>query len=99
MSTVAVNVEEALPRTRYKVDHGRPHIRSASRTLCRNECRASPAPTLLPGLLLQVRGNGAVTLITDSCLRMRQLPDHLHRALQRGVGIPRGGHGILFKFG
>ena len=36
MSTV-VNVEEKLFQNRYKVDHGRPHIKIRQPDLCRNE--------------------------------------------------------------
>jgi ferredoxin like protein len=38
MSTLAVNVEEKLFQNRYKVDHGRPHIRIKDAAVCTNDC-------------------------------------------------------------
>jgi ferredoxin-like protein FixX len=46
-----MNVEEKLFQNRYKVDHGRPHIRIKDAAVCANDCK--------PGLHLRLPGRPA----------------------------------------
>ena len=64
MSTV-VNVEEKLFQNRYKVDHGRPHIKIRQPDLCRNECKTQACTFVCPAACYKSEGNGGVTLIAD----------------------------------
>lgn len=97
--SVTVNVEEKLFQNRYRVDHGRPHIRILAPEVCRSECHDQPCTFVCPALCYKAEGNGAVTLITDGCLECgscRIICEEHHNVEWT---YPRGGHGILFKFG
>lgn len=97
MSTTSVKVEEKLFQNRYMVDEGRPHI------------RITPHDTASPKLksLVQVcpagcysnTDDGRVEIVADGCMECGTC-----RILCEGSGeiewnYPRGGYGILFKFG
>ncbi|OIQ77207.1 ferredoxin-like protein FixX [mine drainage metagenome] len=101
MSTAAisVNVEEKLFQNRYRVDHGRPHIRIKQPEICSNECVSQACTFICPASCYTAEGNGTVTLITDGCLECgscRVICTEHHNV---DWDYPRGGHGILFKFG
>ncbi|MBL8275798.1 MAG: ferredoxin family protein [Pelomonas sp.] len=99
MSTVTVNVEEKLFQNRYKVDPGRPHIRILDADVCTNACQGQQCTFICPAACYKAEGNGRVTLITDGCLECGSCrvicTEHTNVAWE----YPRGGHGILFKFG
>ena len=48
MSTTVVNVEEKLFQNRYKVDHGRPHIRIRKPEVCANSCQSQACTYVCP---------------------------------------------------
>ena len=100
-TAIHVNVEDKLFQNRYKVDHGRPHIKIKD-TACLQATTASLAGLhlRLPGQsCYKAEGNRSVTLITDGCLECGSCrvicTEHTNVAWE----YPRGGHGILFKFG
>jgi ferredoxin like protein len=101
MSAVAapVNVEEKLFQNRYKVDHGRPHIQIKDPAVCANECKLQACTFVCPASCYKSEGNRNVTLITDGCLECGSCrvicTEHANVAWE----YPRGGYGILFKFG
>lgn len=98
MNTAVVNVEEKLFQNRYKVDHGRPHIQIKDPEVCRSSCNKAQACTFVcPASCYKAEGNGAVTLITDGCLECGSCRIICSENVQ--WEYPRGGHGILFKFG
>jgi ferredoxin like protein len=97
--SVVVNVEEKLYQNRYRVDHGRPHIRIVAPEVCRNDCKAQPCTFVCPALCYKAEGNGAVTLITDGCLECGSCRIICDEHFNVQWSYPRGGHGILFKFG
>ena len=99
MNAIHVNVEEKLFQNRYKVDHGRPHIKIRDAAVCANQCVAQQCTYVCPAACYKTEGNGSVTLITDGCLECGSC-----RVICTEFGnvdweYPRGGHGILFKFG
>jgi ferredoxin like protein len=100
MSTaVMINVEEKLFQNRYKVDHGRPHISIKNADTCKNDCRDQSCTYVCPAACYKLEGSGAVTLITDGCLECGSCRVICTEFMNVDWEYPRGGHGILFKFG
>ena len=94
-----VKVEEKLFQNRYRVDTGRPHIQIKNAEVCSNECADRQCTVCCPAGCYTLEGNGRVVLITDGCLECgtcRIICDE-HRNVE--WDYPRGGYGILFKFG
>ncbi len=94
-----INVEEKLFQNRYKVDHGRPHIRIIEPRVCASECRTQQCTQVCPAACYKAEGNGSVSLITDGCMECgtcRIICDDFRNVAWE---YPRGGYGILFKFG
>jgi ferredoxin like protein len=91
-----INVEEKLFQNRYRVDAGHPHIRIVDAAVC-DGCNLKPCMVCCPAGCWQIE-NGKVEVVTDGCLECgtcRIICD------QKNVNwnYPRGGFGILFKFG
>ena len=97
--SIAVNVEEKLFQNRYKVDHGRPHIHIKDPSICANDCRVRACTYICPAACYKVEGNGTVTLSTDGCLECGSCRIICSEHANVNWEYPRGGHGILFKFG
>ncbi|MBH1961006.1 MAG: ferredoxin family protein [Rhodocyclales bacterium] len=97
MSTA--KVEEKLFQNRYKVDTGRPHISIKDPEICTNQCSSQQCAVCCPAGCYTQEGNGRIVLITDGCLECGTCriicDDHRNVAWE----YPRGGYGILFKFG
>lgn len=97
MSIVA-KVEEKLFQNRYKVDSGKPHIQIKDAEVCR-QCNSQACTVCCPAGCWTAEGNGSVTVISDGCLECGTCriicTDHRNVAWE----YPRGGYGILFKFG
>ena len=65
-----------------------------------NDCKDAVVHLRLPGQLLQGRRQPqAVTLITDGCLECGSCRVICTEHANVNWEYPRGGHGILFKFG
>lgn len=97
--SAAVKVEEKLFQNRYKVDSGRPHISIIDEDKCRSACQSHACTVCCPAGCWTMEGNGHVTVISDGCLECgtcRIICDE-HRNV--AWEYPRGGYGILFKFG
>jgi ferredoxin like protein len=101
MSTTFVpptlNVEEKLFQNRYRVDTGRPHIRVRNESTCVS-CDAKACTVCCPAGCWRADPAGGIELVVDGCLECgtcRLICD------QNNVdwNYPRGGFGILFKFG
>jgi ferredoxin like protein len=92
-----VRVEDKLYQNRYLVDAGRPHIRIV------NPAGTSPAlqalASICPAGCYAKADDGTVELTPDGCMECGTC-----RILCEGTGdiewnYPRGGYGVLFKFG
>ena len=93
----AVNVEEKLFQNRYRVDAGRPHIRVINPALCLT-CALKPCTVCCPAGCWRAEEGGRIDLVVDGCLECgtcRLVCD----AGNVDWNYPRGGFGVLFKFG
>lgn len=94
-----IKVEEKLFQNRYRVDAGRPHIQIRDPMICAAQCNPQPCTFCCPASCYTAEGDGRVTLITDGCLECgtcRVICSEHHNV---DWDYPRGGYGILFKFG
>jgi ferredoxin like protein len=99
MNAIVVNVEDKLFQNRYRVDAGRPHIRIKEADTCTNICVDKSCTYVCPASCYTFEANGTVTLITDGCLECGSCRIVCSEHLNVHWEYPRGGHGILFKFG
>ena len=90
-------VEEKLFQNRYRVDSGRPHIDIADPEFCQVTCKSKSCTTCCPAACYTMEGDGSVVLITDGCLECGTCRIICPENVQ--WEYPRGGYGILFKFG
>ncbi len=93
----SVNIEEKLFQNRYKVDAGRPHITVRNTDVCQS-CDAKPCTVCCPAGCWSLDDGGKIDLVVDGCLecgtcRLVCDSDNVD------WNYPRGGFGILFKFG
>ncbi len=93
----SVNIEEKLFQNRYKVDAGRPHITVRDTDVCQS-CDAKPCTVCCPAGCWSLDDGGKIDLVVDGCLecgtcRLVCDSDNVD------WNYPRGGFGILFKFG
>lgn len=96
---MSINVEEKLFQNRYKVDHGRPHISIIDPVICSAECGTQQCTHVCPAACYKAEGNGSVSLITDGCLECGTCRIICNDFKNVAWEYPRGGYGILFKFG
>lgn len=99
MNAVVVNIEEKLFQNRYRVDAGRAHIKIKDPAVCTNACNVKSCTFVCPASCYKMEGNGSVTLITDGCLECGSCRIICNEHFNLDWEYPRGGHGILFKFG
>lgn len=91
-------IEEKLFQDRYRVDAERPHIQIKDAEVCAR-CRNQQCTVCCPAGCYSREADGSVALATDGCLECgtcRIICDE-HRNV--AWEWPRGGFGILFKFG
>ena len=94
-----VKVEEKLFQNRYKVDSGRPHLSIIDPDKCSNHCENRACTICCPAGCWTMEGNGEIVVISDGCLECgtcRIVCDEFNNVSWE---YPRGGYGILFKFG
>jgi ferredoxin like protein len=93
----AVRIEDKLFQNRYLVDQGRAHIKVRPHTV--------PSPALLallkacPARCYELNNKGQVEIAVDGCIECGTC-----RIIAEPTGditwsYPRGGYGVLFKFG
>jgi len=95
--TIAVRVEDKLFQNRYLVDAGRPHI-----TVQPHETPSAnlvALTTVCPAKCYEMNDKGQVEVTPDGCMECGTC-----RVLCEASGditwdYPRGGYGVLFKFG
>lgn len=96
MST-EIRVEEKLYQNRYVVDAGRPHIRVVA--------HEKPSPMLLaltkacPAGCYTLNEAGQVDVIPDGCFECGTCRVLCEASGELEWNYPRGGFGVLFKFG
>lgn len=93
----SVNVEEKLFQNRYYVDVGHPHIRIKDEAVC-VQCDLQSCVICCPAGCWRREEGGRIDLVVDGCLecgtcRIVCEPKNVD------WNYPRGGFGILFKFG
>lgn len=92
-------VEEKLFQNRYRVDTGRPHIQLRDPDVCATQCKQKACTYCCPASCYTAEGDGRVTLITDGCLECGTCRVICTEYRNVEWDYPRGGYGILFKFG
>jgi ferredoxin like protein len=96
-SETTVRVEDKLFQNRYLVDAGRPHIKIHPHT--------TPSATLLalikvcPAGCYALGDNGQVEVTPDGCMECGTCRVIAEAAGDIEWNYPRGGFGVLFKFG
>lgn len=91
-----VNVEQKLFQNRYRVDEARAHIRIRAQDAC-GRCETKPCLVCCPAACWRLE-NGAVDVVVDGCLECGTCRV-VCGARNVEWDYPRGGFGILFKFG
>ncbi|MDX2204187.1 MAG: ferredoxin family protein [Hyphomicrobiaceae bacterium] len=92
-----VRVEDRLFQNRYLVDVGRPHIKVRAHTQPSKELLA--LTRICPAKCYAMNDSGQVEVTPDGCMECGTC-----RVLAEAQGdiewsYPRGGYGVLFKFG
>ena len=95
--TIAVRVEDKLYQNRYLVDAGRPHITVKAHTT--PSAALVALTTVCPAKCYEMNDKGQVEVTPDGCMECGTC-----RVLAEADGdiewnYPRGGYGVLFKFG
>ncbi|MBB3104356.1 ferredoxin family protein [Azomonas macrocytogenes] len=91
-------IEEKLFQDRYRVDSGRPHIKIKDPDHC-TECLEKQCTVCCPAGCYTRETSGKVTLVTDGCLECGTCRIICQDSGNLEWEWPRGGFGILFKFG
>jgi ferredoxin like protein len=92
-----VRVEDKLYQNRYLVDVGRPHIKVKPHTV--------PSPALMaltkvcPSGCYSLADNGQVEITPDGCMECGTCRVLAEKSGDIEWNYPRGGFGVLFKFG
>ena len=96
-ATPVVKVEDKLFQNRYLVDAGRPHIKV--------KAHVTPSPELLslthacPAGCYAMNDNGQVEITVDGCFECGTCRVVTAKTGEVEWNYPRGGYGVLFKFG
>lgn len=96
---MTMKVEQKLFENRYRIDEGRAHVAIKSPELCRDQCTTQSCTWCCPASCYGTDGDGMVVLSTDGCLECgtcRLLCDQFDNI---EWSYPRGGYGVLYKFG
>ena len=94
-----IKVEDKLFQNRYKVDAGHPHISIKNPDICQNDCKSLACTVCCHAGCYTEEGNGKIVLITDGCLECGTCRIICSEHRNVDWEYPRGGYGILFKFG
>lgn len=95
--TTAVRVEDKLFQNRYLVDAGRPHI-----TVHPHEKPSAALvalTTVCPAKCYEMNDKGQVEVTPDGCMECGTCRVLCEAAGDISWDYPRGGYGVLFKFG
>ncbi len=92
-----VRVEEKLQHNRYLVDPGKPHIAIAEHTKPSRNLQAMT--TVCPAGCYSNNSAGQVEIVADGCMECGTCRILLEPSGEIAWSYPRGGYGVLFKFG
>ncbi|MBA4790358.1 MAG: ferredoxin family protein [Pseudomonadota bacterium] len=90
-------VEEKLFQNRYLVDAGRPHIRVAPHT--KPSANLVAMTRLCPAGCYALTDSGQVEVVPDGCFECGTCRVLCEPSGEIEWNYPRGGFGVLFKFG
>jgi ferredoxin like protein len=97
MAAATARVEEKLYQNRYLVDAGRPHIKINAHTKPSDNLRAMTK--LCPAGCYAENSAGQVEITADGCLECGTCRILCEPSGDIVWNYPRGGYGVLFKFG
>ncbi|WP_067734384.1 ferredoxin family protein [Novosphingobium naphthalenivorans] len=97
MAAPRAKVEEKLFQNRYLVDAGRPHIKVKPHTTPSASLMAMI--TLCPAGCYSKTENGQVEVAADGCLECGTCRIVTRKTGEVEWNYPRGGFGVLYKFG
>ena len=92
-------IEEKLYRNRYLVDSGKPHVKITEKG------QEAPSPQLealvhiCPAGCYQKTDTGSVEVVPDGCMECGTCRVLTQDTAELEWNYPRGGFGVLFKFG
>ncbi len=96
-ASAPMKVEDKLYYNRYVVDSGRPHIRVKPHTTPSKALKA--LVNVCPAHCYDVNDHGQVEITPDGCLECGTCRVVCAATGDIEWGYPRGGFGVLFKFG
>ncbi len=92
-------VEEKLYQNRYRLDAGRAHIQIRNPEVCQSRCAEKSCAACCPAGCYTLGPEGEITLLTDGCLECGTCRIVCSEYRNVDWEYPRGGFGVLFKFG
>lgn len=93
-----IKVEDKLFQNRYRVDEGRPHIAIRDLDVC-GTCADKACTTACPAACYTAEEDGSLTATFDGCLECGTCRIICQDNNNIDWFYPRGGYGILYKFG
>jgi ferredoxin like protein len=93
----AIRIEDKLYQNRYLVDAGRPHIKVRPHDVPSPELRA--LTTACPAGCYSLDDQGRVEIVPDGCMECGTCRVLCGESGEVEWNYPRGGFGVLFKFG
>ena len=93
-----LKVEDKLFQNRYRVDADRPHISVKDVTVCTDLCTTRQCTVCCPAGCW-THEDGTIALMTVGCLECGTSRIVCDEFKNVDWSYPRGGYGILFKFG
>ncbi len=95
--TIAVRVEDKLYQNRYLVDAGRPHITVLPHD--KPSAALVALTTVCPAKCYEMNDKGQVEVTPDGCMECGTCRVLCEPSGEISWDYPRGGYGVLFKFG
>jgi ferredoxin like protein len=97
MSTLDVRIEEKLYQNRYVVDSGKPHITVKEHDVPSEALKS--LVTTCPANCYNTTEQGRVEIAVEGCMECGTCRVVCAEAGEIEWDYPRGGYGVLFKFG
>jgi ferredoxin like protein len=97
MSTLSTRIEEKLYQNRYVVDAGKPHIKVREHDVPSESLKS--LVTTCPAACYSLNEHGKVEIVADGCMECGTCRVVCGPTGEVEWNYPRGGYGVLFKFG